>query len=281
MKFLKWTPELAEKFWRDLSGSDFLANIAFSRFAAPFLVDLAGEYLDRDRSILDFGAGYNLYLVKELLDRGYKNVDYYEPSTEPGIPPEHINFRAGVRALESNKYDCVFLSEVMEHLSEDQLVSVMANLRETLKPEGLLVVSTPDSEDLENASRYCPVCRHLFHPWGHVRSFTRDQLEASLTAHGFRCMAVHNVDFSNARQPIEDFRRLKRQIASMVEDFKELQQQVTGSQEIANRVAKYVNLFRGIMPDAPQDPQHRQIGFGGTLVAFARKRAIEKLVAGT
>jgi hypothetical protein len=74
MKILTWTPELANSFWSDLANSDFLANISFSKFAAPLLVDLAEEHISKDDSILDFGAGAHLYLVEEALKSASMNL---------------------------------------------------------------------------------------------------------------------------------------------------------------------------------------------------------------
>lgn len=283
MNILKWTPELSERFWRDLGGSEFLANIAFSRFAAPFLVDLVEKHLKREGSILDFGAGHNLYLVRELLSRGLR-VGYYEPNVAPDRNPQNLectdgSFLGAVSELEPDKYDCVFFSEVIEHLFDDQRPGVMTALARTLKPGGILIVTTPDQEDLMGAARYCPICKHLFHPWGHVRSFSPNELEALLSDYGLRCEELHSVDFSETREPLEELKELKRRIAGMVAELRGLQQQksVFVAPNVTRALGKYIELFGDIGGlDAAEDPKHRHIGFGGTLVAVARKHEISE-----
>jgi len=280
MKLLRWTPELAYSFWSDLAGSKFLAETAFSRFAAPYLVDLVQDHINKEDAILDFGAGPNLYLVQELLRRGFR-VGFYEPS--PSLTASNIKlesngqFLGAVSDLDSQKYECVFFSEVIEHLTDKSLKDVLTTLARIVKSGGLLVVTTPDSENLFNASRYCPVCKHLFHPWGHVRSFNSEQLRMTLANHGFHCEEIHSVDFSAAREPMEELKRLRETIAGMVRDFTKLQERnAIASQEVSWTLKKYMELLIGIAgPHVSEDPKHRHIGFGGTLVAFARRQDVQ------
>jgi len=280
MKILTWTPELANSFWSDLANSDFLAGISFSKFAAPLLVDLAQERITKEHSILDFGAGSHLYLVQELLRRGFQ-VGYYEPSSSPGASNAELGlkgqFLGRVSDLDSKQYDCVFLSEVIEHLPDESLKSVLSTLSSVVKSGGLLIVTTPDSENLFNASRYCPVCKHLFHPWGHVRSFNAEQLGVLLASYGFHCEEIHSVDFSAAREPMEELKKLREAIAVMKKDCMNLQEKnVSASQEIVRTFKKYMELFSEISgPHVPEDPKRKHIGFGGTLVAFARRQAAQ------
>ena len=277
MKILTWTPELANSFWSDLANSDFLANISFSKFAAPLLVDLAEEHISKDDSILDFGAGAHLYLVQELLRRGFK-VGFYEPNFSPGISStqlgENKQFLGCLSDLDHQNFDCVFASEVIEHLTDESLNSVLSIFARIVKTGGLLIVTTPDTENLLSASRYCPICRHLFHPWGHVRSFNSEQLRELLANYGFECDAVHSVDFSAAREPMEELKKLREVVAAMKRDFISMKQDsATVSQEGMCTMEKYIELLSQICgPHVPEDPKRRHIGFGGTLVAFARRQ---------
>ena len=195
-----------KSFWSELSGTKFLKAIAFSRFAAAQLVDLVEPHLGENPLVLDYGGGDNLYLVRELLRRGYRASCY-----EPNAPVDYHNadlrslpnYYGAVPDLHSNAYDCIFLSEVIEHLEDPELDRVLSTIVSALKPNGLLVITTPDNEDLFTASRYCPVCKHLFHPWGHVRAFTAPLLEEMLRRRGLECEVLHSVDFSGMRSMVE------------------------------------------------------------------------------
>jgi hypothetical protein len=274
MNILKWTQSLSESFWTDLAGSEFLENIAFSRYAAPLLVDLAQKHLRKEGLILDFGAGHNLFMVKELLQRGYK-VAYHEPNQDKSsrdFALEHHNFLGPVSEVGTQLYDGIFFSEVIEHLFDNQLSTVMTALSKALKPEGVLIVTTPDNENLVAASRYCPVCKHLFHPWGHVRSFTVETLEAFLRQFGFICEEFHNVDFSSAMKTVEEFKHVKQRIKEFAGILNEAINVTNGAERIFE---KYVRLFEDILQsNTSENPLRKRIGFGGTLVALAKKHEV-------
>lgn len=272
MKTLEWTPELSGRFWKDLSGSEYLANIAFSRFAARPLVEMVRDYLKVDGLILDYGAGDNLYLAKELVRGGFR-TEYYEPNRTERMEAQTLDHGdqtlGAVSVIAQARYDGIFLSEVIEHLADDQLATVMETLSMALRPDGVLVVTTPDNEDLLNASRYCPVCRHLFHPWGHVRTCSRQWTEDLLLNYGLRCCELHSVDFSSAGKAIEEVKAIKRRI----KEFEQIQRQASKtSPEMARLLEQYLELFGdAVISDSPEDPKYRQIGFGGTLVAIAKR----------
>src|SRR5688572_31702098 len=222
LRRLKWTKGLARSFWRELAGTDFLEKIAFSRFASVPLVDLVEPHLQPTDLIFDFGGGDNLYLVRELLRRGYR-VGCYEPHAHIKERNADLaklpNYLGSETAPKPGTYDCLFISEVIEHLEESDLDRVLQTVVSSLKPHGLLVVTTPDSEDLFAASRYCPICKHLFHPWGHVRSFTATTLEQTLTNYGVKCEELHTVDFSSMRLVVE---QAKESAVALAESGKRL-----------------------------------------------------------
>jgi 2-polyprenyl-3-methyl-5-hydroxy-6-metoxy-1,4-benzoquinol methylase len=184
------------------------------------------------------------------------------------------NFLGCLSNLDHLTYDCVFVSEVIEHLPDESLKGVLSTLGRIVKTGGLLIVTTPDSENLLSASRYCPVCRHLFHPWGHVRSFNAEQLRNVLANYGFECDEIHSVDFSAAREPMEELKKLREVITDMKRDFISLQKEsAIEPKETMGTLRRYIELLSEISgPHVPEDPKRRHIGFGGTLVAFARKQ---------
>ena len=275
---LRWTPELAHKFWNRLAGTKFLERIAFSRFAAPYLVSLVRPYFPDDANVLDFGSGYNLYLVRELLRHGYKTA-FYEPSVpaEEQLHDLHDNpsFLGPMNEIGADKFDVAFLSEVIEHLSDDEATNVLRMLNLGLRSNGILVLTTPCSENLFEASRLCPVCEHLFHPWGHVQSFSPEAIEGLLQRNGFHCETLWNVDFSSARQSVEELSALKTRIASILQEARE-QQVAEQSKDIADHRSSFTSRFIAAFEELNEfrdsrDPARCQIGLGGNIVTVARK----------
>lgn len=275
MRSLQWTPDLAKRFWRDLAGTEFLAEIAFSRFAASYLVDLSLGYVAANAVVLDFGSGFNAHLARELLGRGF-TVRVSEPTVEEAqLAPDirtHSRFRGIDPDIVHDSYDGIFAVEVIEHLFDDAVPAVMTRIRSGLKSGGVLVMTTPNGEDLRLASRYCPVCQHLFHPWGHLRSFDRPRLLDLLTQSGFACEALLNVDFSSTREPIEELKELKRKVVAQADEAAVLLRDVR-LPERARRLIENMAAWKEIEGggELRGDPSNRQIGAGGTLVAFARR----------
>jgi SAM-dependent methyltransferase len=275
MKTLTWTPALVKRFWDDLADTDFLAGIAFSRFAAPYLVELCQDYLTEQSLALDFGGGFNSYLARELLKKAVF-VKIYEPSLHESQLVDELRqnprFLGIDSTMASNAYDLIFAVEVIEHLFDEDIRTVLQKIRAGLKTDGVFVVTSPNQEDLLLSSRYCPVCQHLFHPWGHLRSFTKDSLRNLLENSGFTCDAIFDVDFSNARLPIEELKTLKRTLIAQAEEAGT----VVSSSELSEKVQllmESVAAWKKLgSSDLLENPGDGQIGAGGTLVAFASTR---------
>jgi hypothetical protein len=277
MKILEWTPDLAKRFWDDLADTDFLAGIAFSRFAAPYLVELCREYLSEKSIALDFGGGFNSYLARELLKKGVF-VKIYEPSLQESQLVDELQQNPRFLGIDStiipSGYDVIFAVEVIEHLFDEDIRTVLQKIRTGLKTGGVFVVTSPNQEDLLLSSRYCPVCQHLFHPWGHLRSFTKDSLRNLLESSGFTCDAIFDVDFSNARMPIEELKALKRTLIAQAEEAEAVVSDSLLPETVRllmESVAAWKKL--GKISDFLENTTDGQVGAGGTLVAFAFTRA--------
>ena len=89
------------------------------------------------------------------------------------------------------------MAEVIEHVLDEELDSVLKRVAALTKTGGLLVVTTPNDEDLELGMSYCPVSNVVFHRWQHVRSFTDTSLSELLARAGFEALAVHRLSFDN------------------------------------------------------------------------------------
>ena len=84
-------------------------------------------------------------------------------------------------------FDCVIISEVLEHLHDAN--TVLAEASRVVRPGGRVAVSVP---------RFVPewICWHLspdYHtvPGGHVRIFTEQALITAVRAHGFKVITRH------------------------------------------------------------------------------------------
>ena len=84
-------------------------------------------------------------------------------------------------------FDCVIISEVLEHLHED--ARALAEISRVLKPGGVLAASVPR----EGPEAVCWALSHRYRntPGGHVRIYRRRRLRRMLTDAGYRIYASH------------------------------------------------------------------------------------------
>ncbi len=197
---LRWTPELVERFWTGMAGTR-LTEMSFSKQAGRSLVLAIEHLLPHAGTILDFGAGDG-YLIRLLCERGQR-VAAYEPSSGRAA---NLQARlqdcpgfAGIRGPDTGEtFDMVIMAEVIEHILDEEYEATLSRLAALVRPAGLLVITTPNNEDLERAMAYCPVSNLLFHRWQHVRSFTAESLASSLSKAGFDEIVTHRIEFNDA-----------------------------------------------------------------------------------
>ncbi|MSP37440.1 MAG: class I SAM-dependent methyltransferase [Deltaproteobacteria bacterium] len=194
---LVWTPELVSRFWAGVAQTR-LTEYDFAKQGGKSVIIAVEHHLPKSGKILDFGAG-NGELVELLLERGYFAAAY-EPSTERiGEWTTRLRDRKGflgvVGSHSDEKFDVILMTEVIEHILEDEFDRTLRRVQALLKKRGILIVTTPNNEDLELDMAYCPVSNLLYHRWQHVRSFTTESLTSCLRQYEIDPIAVHRVNF--------------------------------------------------------------------------------------
>jgi len=89
--------------------------------------------------------------------------------------------------FEDTSFDCIIISEVLEHLHEDD--RALEELSRVLKPGGILAVSVPR----EGPEALCWLLSRQYRtsPGGHVRIYRRDELRRKIERHGYSIYATH------------------------------------------------------------------------------------------
>jgi 2-polyprenyl-3-methyl-5-hydroxy-6-metoxy-1,4-benzoquinol methylase len=199
VKRLEWTPELVNSFWNGVAQTR-LDELSFGRVAGPAFLEAVRPFLKPGGRHLDYGAGSG-HIIRLLVDQGYPTAGF-DPSPERQAAllhrvGERPGFLGAVGADSGEQFDVVLLMEVIEHLLDPDLSPMLARVNRFLPVGGRFIVSTPNSEDLELQSAYCPSCRTLFHRWQHVRSFTPESLAALLAGAGFEREFLGLADFAD------------------------------------------------------------------------------------
>lgn len=208
---LVWDRARSDRFWQRVSGTDYLVSKAFSCIAGDPLLDLLRDVLRKDWKYVDFGSGANGFIVEKMLARGLRCASY-EPSRSAASAPYsfagHPLYLGEAATGRDGEFDCVLVTEVIEHVQDEDFPGFMRRVRALVKPGGLAIFTTPNREDLKANSVFCPVAEVLFHPWQHLRSWQPEILETFLAGYGFAPLAVHLVDFSAMYPELEKRRML-------------------------------------------------------------------------
>jgi SAM-dependent methyltransferase len=106
----------------------------------------------------------------------------------PGAGP-WASMRGSVYSLpfKDEAFDCVIISEVLEHLHEDE--RALTEISRVLKRGGVLAASVPR----EGPEAVCWALSEDYRNWpgGHIRIYKRDELKRKLQKHGYDVYASH------------------------------------------------------------------------------------------
>ena len=83
--------------------------------------------------------------------------------------------------LQDNSYGMVNFTQVIEHLTDKEVDDTMEEIRRVLKPDGLLVVSTPNIKTRKIIGNY------MANEW-HTKEYTNDELLEVHKKHGFNVL---------------------------------------------------------------------------------------------
>ena len=192
-------------------------------FTYRILVSIIDKYIRSGERIADFGSGVGT-LDFYLASRSNKvtGVDF----SEIAINMAKLNSRAlgvekSVRYFKRElpfadipgKYDSVLMTEVIEHLPDENLVLKAAN--KILKKSGILIISTRSS----NAPLYrIGLTKRHDKNVGHLQRYTLNRLEKLVIKQGF-CVTETGITEGLIRDFLFSFPRLGSQIVKVANKF--------------------------------------------------------------
>ena len=142
------------------------------------LVKIVKRYIHKD--VLDVGAGSGALIdLLEKLGCRTKGIDIHPLS-------DAIQYGTITDLqFDNESFGTVFCTDIIEHLTDEQLKKGLSEIRRVLKQKGYLVITTPYKEDLRINSYICPECGHVFHRRGHLQAFDEERIKDLLSHYGF------------------------------------------------------------------------------------------------
>ncbi len=160
---------------------------------------------DKNAQIIDFGCGVGDFL-EYLKIKGYGNVEGVDINIRlcsqarqrTGYIIHHLKDIDIFVSSHKNSFDFVNIKDVLEHLSEDDAIRVLTQLKLILKPQGVLFVSCPQMCGFTSVFT-------LYNDYTHKKIFTERSLKQLL-----RCSSFENIKIVHPKQ------KFKFELSSML-----------------------------------------------------------------
>jgi SAM-dependent methyltransferase len=152
---------------------------------------LPNKFLSNSKSICDWGCGTGNF-AKAFVAKGHRVFGLDQKEIVSQIPANSDAF-IGISdssMIHDEELDLIYALEVIEHIIDSEIQNTFSEWRRILKKSGYLLLSTPNEENLEENSIFCPNCKTHFHSVQHVRSLSRSSISNMLEENGFRVEKV-------------------------------------------------------------------------------------------
>lgn len=152
----------------------------------PFLRRIFRRYvpINSNARILDLGCGCGT-ILQVLKEMGIADAQGVETSPECVAIAQRANFKvlqsdvvSFLRQANSQKWHVIIAFDLLEHLTKDEIVNVLALIREHLTPDGYLVMHVPNGESIFGT-------RVFSNDITHETIFTRNSLHQLLIPLGY------------------------------------------------------------------------------------------------
>lgn len=222
---MEWTPENVAKFWDYTSQ---FPELYFTYRCGDVVAKHFRKYLRKSSNVLDYGRGTG-FLIPRLLefDVNVVGLDFSDKSIESvnvrfnGAPHFKGAFQRDELFKKGLQFDVIFLLEVIEHLDDEYLSKTFSDLKYFASKNGVIIITTPNNEKLEDNHIFCPQCEHVYHRWQHVRNWDEQKLRSYVENQGFHVVELYATDFVNRKNKtalIKSFakRMLRRKPSKLV-----------------------------------------------------------------
>jgi 2-polyprenyl-3-methyl-5-hydroxy-6-metoxy-1,4-benzoquinol methylase len=199
-----WNRDTVGRFWDHAVRSAAFCDDYFSRQVGKGIVRFLKEQSLCQGQVLDYGCGPG-YLLQELLKAGCEcsGADFSAESVAMANSAAKGSLFRGAKLAgdrlpwPDESFDLVICLETIEHVLDDDLPTLLGELRRVLRPgNGRLFLTTPNAEPLDRGEIACPECGAVFHRFQHVRSLDGRALSALMSANEFRTERCEATDFA-------------------------------------------------------------------------------------
>ena len=204
----------ADEFWRKNAECFASSHAYFSQKYGRQILKKTLKFLGPiKKRALDFGCGPGFF-VDELCAAGW-DAEGADVAVANFTKTETPQFKRPIHhasclplPIPAGFYSQIFLIEVLEHLDEQHLISVLIEVSRLSNPQNCtIVVTVPNAERLDDSTFSCPHCGQKFHRWQHVRSFDRTTLCQLMEDHGWETVRCEELSWDRPARTIKNLFR--------------------------------------------------------------------------
>jgi len=204
---LEWTHDKISRFWDFISENTALNNTFFGLQAGDHVATVINRTLKfkNFRNIIDLSCGKGDVLFSCLKYLKFGQYGYGTDFSSKNIWHVNNRFKDNASFKEAHLlqnypspfpdgfFDLVIITEVVEHLNDQDLDLVLNESSRLLVPGGYIFITTPNNEDIDSNKVMCPDCGCVFHRWQHVRNWTLSSLQERLEQYSFYPKLVKHI----------------------------------------------------------------------------------------
>jgi len=208
---VEWNKDNIERMWDFYGSSSAKDSLYFGAKVGSHVARTIKRLglFKKTTIIVDFSCGKG-HLIEHCLShlKSSTKISGYDPSKESITAANSRNKQSKkfsgayhLPSLPSNIKDdfadLILLTEVIEHLDDNFLESILSECYRILKPGGKFFITTPNNEQLEREKTMCPECGCKFHRWQHMRTWTARKLKEALSKFGFTNTNTNTIAWGN------------------------------------------------------------------------------------
>jgi 2-polyprenyl-3-methyl-5-hydroxy-6-metoxy-1,4-benzoquinol methylase len=210
---IEWSDDKINNFWDWRHKNSHRLDNFFEYQARESIISFVSSNIKISGNVLNYGAGQGFLLESLTSNKDIKALygcDFSEASAEVvkdklkefNVFKDSVLISSLPSNLPNDYFDVVFFLETVEHLTDEQLNPTLIEIHRILKPNGIIVCSTRNEEDLDSNKMLCPECGCVFHRVQHIRNFSNKSLSQIMEANKFEKVHSSVVRLTSYRENI-------------------------------------------------------------------------------
>lgn len=205
-KHIEWNVDNINRLQNFLASKPIAEDLYFGYQVGEAIVYFCHFFVKdiKECRVLDYGCGLG-HIMERFIEKGVNvwGCDMSEEAVEASRKRcgDSVYFH-GVKSFdgrelpfETDSFDLITCTECIEHILPEHMDNLLHELLRVLKPNGRVLITTPNEEDFSLSELCCPECNTVYHKVGHVNWFSVATLTKLMEDHQYTTVFCHGTDW--------------------------------------------------------------------------------------